>query len=65
MTKMQAKQIVADLLAAAGITLNGSAPHDVQVTNDDFYKRVLQEGTLGLGEAYMDDWWHCPNQCNF
>ena len=60
MINIQAKKIVADLLAPSGVTLNGSAPYDVEVTHDEFYKRVLQEGILGLGEAYMDDWWHCP-----
>jgi cyclopropane-fatty-acyl-phospholipid synthase len=24
-----------------------------------FFKRVLQEGSLGLGESYMDGWWDC------
>lgn len=23
------------------------------------FKRVLQEGSLGLGESYMDGWWDC------
>lgn len=23
------------------------------------FKRVLQEGSLGLGESYMDGWWEC------
>ena len=60
MTNIQAKKIVGDLLASAGVTLNGSAPYDIQVTNDDFYRRVLQKGILGLGETYMDGCWHCP-----
>ena len=61
MTNMQAKKIVADLLSIAGVTLNGSAPYDIHVTNEKFYNRVLRDGILGLGEAYMDDWWHCPH----
>lgn len=24
-----------------------------------FFKRVLQKGSLGLGESYMDGWWEC------
>ncbi len=27
--------------------------------NLSFFKRVLQEGSLGLGESYMDGWWEC------
>ncbi|ELY4519399.1 cyclopropane fatty acyl phospholipid synthase [Cronobacter muytjensii] len=52
-------RIAAELLSRAGITVNGPAPSDIQVKNPDFFKRVLQEGSLGLGESYMDGWWEC------
>ena len=55
------QQQVTDILAMAGITINGPNPWDLQVHNNRFYKRVLQEGTLGLGESYMDGWWDCAN----
>jgi cyclopropane-fatty-acyl-phospholipid synthase len=29
------------------------------VHNPDVYARVLAQGSLGLGEAYMDGWWDC------
>ncbi len=45
------------LLAEAGIEVNGPAPSDIQIYNKDLYQRVLQKGSLGLGEAYMDGWW--------
>lgn len=45
------------LIALAGIELNGSGEADIQVHNPDLYKRVLQKGSLGLGESYMDGWW--------
>ena len=45
---------VSDILATAGIKINGTDPWDVKIHNDGFYKRVLTEGTLGLGESYMD-----------
>ena len=32
-------------------------PWDIQVYDDRFYARVFAEGSLGFGEAYMDDWW--------
>ncbi|HKJ66321.1 MAG TPA: cyclopropane-fatty-acyl-phospholipid synthase, partial [bacterium] len=54
-----AKDVVKELLDSAGITLNGTAPSDIQVTDDRFYRRVLGEGALGLGESYMDGWWDC------
>lgn len=47
------------MLATAGITVNGPNPWDLQVHDDRFYKRVFSQGSLGLGEAYMDGWWDC------
>lgn len=46
-----------DLLSQAGIKINGDRDYDIQVYNDDFFKRVIQEGSLGLGDSYMDGWW--------
>src|SRR5262249_4359716 len=34
-------------------------PWDLQVRDERFYDRVIAEGTLGLGESYMDGWWDC------
>lgn len=52
------------LLQEAGVKINGDRPWDIQVKNNKFYKRVLQQGSLGLGESYMDGWWECerPNE---
>lgn len=50
----------ADLLATAGITLNGSEPWDIRIHNPRTIGRFLAEGRLGVGEAYMDGWWDCP-----
>jgi cyclopropane-fatty-acyl-phospholipid synthase len=50
---------VKDLLALAGVTINGVAPWDIQVHDDRFYRRVIANGSLGLGEAYMDGDWDC------
>ncbi len=55
MTK--AKEVVSELLDIAGITINGTRPYDIQVHDERFYKRVLHESALGLGESYMDGWW--------
>lgn len=52
-------RIVSELLGRAGIEVNGNAPCDIQVRNPRLFKRVLQEGSLGLGESYMDGWWEC------
>ena len=52
-------RIVSEMLGRAGIAINGTAASDIQVKHPDFFKRVMQEGSLGLGESYMDGWWEC------
>ena len=47
------------LLEKADIKINGDRPWDIQVHDEALYKRVLLQGSLGLGEAYMDGWWEC------
>ena len=53
------KQLVEGLLSGAGVSVNGPEPWSIQVHNDRFYRRVLSQGELGFGEAYMDGWWDC------
>jgi cyclopropane-fatty-acyl-phospholipid synthase len=48
---------ITDLLAFADIRVNGDRPWDIRVHNPDFFGRFLAQGTLGLGESYMDGWW--------
>lgn len=56
---MEAKTIVKDLFDEAGITIGGSHVWDIQVHDERFYRRVMREGSLGLGESYMHGWWDC------
>ncbi|MEO3991372.1 cyclopropane fatty acyl phospholipid synthase [Pseudocitrobacter cyperus] len=58
-------RICRDLLQRADIEINGKRPFDIQVKNKQFYKRVLQQGSLGLGESYMDGWWECEQLDEF
>jgi len=51
------KTLVKDLLSLAEIEINGRNPWDIQVYDERFYKRVITEAELGLGESYMDNWW--------
>ena len=53
------EDVVKSLLATAGITIDGSNPWDIHVLHPGFYQRVLTQGTLGLGESYMEKWWTC------
>jgi cyclopropane-fatty-acyl-phospholipid synthase len=49
------------LLEQAGITINGKRATDLTVHDERTYARVFAHGSLGLGEAYMDGWWDCPD----
>lgn len=53
------KETVEKILASADVTLDGNRPSDINVHNHDLYARVLAQGSLGLGESYMDGWWDC------
>lgn len=59
------KQFVENLLAEADIKINGDRPWDIKVHNDALYARALSQGSLGLGEAYMDGWWDTPSLDQF
>ena len=47
------------MLSTADIALDSNRPFDVTVHNHDLYRRVLAQGSLGLGQSYMDGWWDC------
>jgi len=51
------QQRLQELLNLSDIEVNGNRPWDLQVHDDRFYKRVITEGSIGLGESYMDQWW--------
>lgn len=46
-----------ELLAKAGIQINGELPWDMQLKAPGVLERVVWRGSLGLGEAYMDGDW--------
>jgi cyclopropane-fatty-acyl-phospholipid synthase len=53
------------LLEDSGIDINGKKPSDPQIHNPKFYKRVLAQGSIGLGESYMEAWWDCEKLDEF
>jgi len=59
MKHSNAKQAVQQILAQVDVRVNGTRPWDIQVHNQDFFKRILEGGSLALGESYMDGWWSC------
>ncbi|MDX2180589.1 MAG: cyclopropane fatty acyl phospholipid synthase [Bryobacteraceae bacterium] len=53
------RQLIEKMFALADIRIDGPRPFDVRVNNPAFYRRIIRDGQLGLGEAYMDGWWDC------
>jgi cyclopropane-fatty-acyl-phospholipid synthase len=51
------KTHIQSLLDKSDIIIDGDRPWDIQVHDERLYSRVLTQGTLGLGEGYMDGWW--------
>src|SRR5690606_41530212 len=50
-------QLATSLLEQADIHINGSRPWDMQLLAPGVIERALAQGSLGLGEAYMDGDW--------
>jgi cyclopropane-fatty-acyl-phospholipid synthase len=55
----QAKTVVGEVFAQAGVAIDGTAAHDIRVHDQRFYARLVRDGSLGLGESYVDGWWDC------
>ena len=60
-----AKTYVTEMAGIAGIQIGGDRPWDIQVHNEKFYERTLQDQSLGFGESYMEGWWdsQAVDQC--
>lgn len=56
-SEVDAEATVKRLVKSADVRIGGSRPWDIEVHNPKFYKRALSQGSLGLGESYMDGWW--------
>lgn len=57
LSKSNSKNIVEDLFAQVDIQFNGPRPWDIQVHDEAFYDRLMRDGSLGLGESYMEGMW--------
>jgi cyclopropane-fatty-acyl-phospholipid synthase len=53
------RDAVESLLSGTDVAINGNHPWDIQVRDPGFFRRVLAQGSLGVGEAYMDGQWDC------
>ncbi len=53
------------LLAEADVRIGGDRPWDIRVHTPAWYARVLGQGSLGLGESYMDGEWDAGSLDDF
>lgn len=53
------------LLAQADVKIGGHRDWDMQVHNPKLFQRILAEGSLGLGESYMEGWWDVRDLAEF
>lgn len=53
----RARQVCCELLASAGIGVDGQDAWDVTIHDERVWARLLRDGTLGAGEAYVGGWW--------
>jgi len=51
------RQAVQKILSPLDIQINGNRPWDMIVYDQETYKRILSEGSLGLGESYINGGW--------
>lgn len=56
---MSPESFIRGVLSEAGVQIGGDRPWDIQVPDSRAYTRVLDNGSLGFGEAYMDGWIEC------
>ncbi len=52
---------IESILHHADVVINGPRPWDIQVKNNRLYRRIMAQGSLGFGEAYMEGWWEAES----
>jgi hypothetical protein len=55
------RQIGEWLLERADVRIDGGRPWDIQVHAPRAYRRALLEGSIGMGEGYLDGEWSCDD----
>ncbi|MFI3256118.1 MAG: class I SAM-dependent methyltransferase, partial [Psittacicella sp.] len=54
---MSNQDMIQEILNYADVKINGTRPWDIQVHDERIYEKILQSGSLGFGEAYMEGYW--------
>lgn len=50
---------IKQILEPLDIQINGGNPWDIQVNNPECFQQWFSQGTLGIGESYMNGLWDC------
>jgi len=53
------RRIAEQLLDTADVRLNGDRPWDIQVHDRRAFQRAVIGGSVGLGDAFVENWWSC------
>lgn len=53
------------LLQEADVVPGGTRAQDIDILDPRFHARVLADGSLGLGESYMEGWWRAHSLDGF
>lgn len=62
---MSKETFINGLLEDVGVKVNGPNPWDPQIKDTAFWNRLFAQGSVGLGEAYMDGMWDCADLAEF
>lgn len=52
---------IQQIASECDIEINGQRDSDIQVLSNECYKRLVRDGSLGFGEAYVERLWECTN----
>ncbi|HEY1550955.1 MAG TPA: cyclopropane fatty acyl phospholipid synthase [Kofleriaceae bacterium] len=59
MTAARARERTEALLVESGVRVDGDEPWDPIIKHPRVFPRLVRDGTLGLGESYVDGDWDC------
>ena len=59
------EEVVQNKLKIAGIDCKKENSFGFRIHDCRFYEKVLKNGSLGLGESYMDGWWDAEHLDQF
>jgi Cyclopropane fatty acid synthase and related methyltransferases len=59
------RKALQDLLRPADVRINGDRAWDMKIHDTQVYRRILAEGSLGLGESYVEGAWDCERLDEF